>query len=114
MNAYVHQWEQIDGSWTGTGWVQPVRLMLGPPASGRGIDEELDIYDSRFTLGTGVINDLIELPFSSLQPVTLWLRAGDGREVEFSGRGISLEPTGEARFVEHKLGLPPRRLLALS
>jgi hypothetical protein len=101
LEAYVHQWERHEGCRVGTGWYRPVRLAIGAPAAGCEVHEELEIYRDRFTVGTKEVNDLIPLPFSDGGLVTLWLQGCDGREAEFSGRGVSIEAIGEARFVEN-------------
>jgi hypothetical protein len=29
LDAYVHQWELVAGIWKGTGWSQPVQIIMG-------------------------------------------------------------------------------------
>lgn len=100
LDAYVHQWELEFGAWLGTGWSRPVLLTLGPPASGIDTEDEFDIYNSRLELAGQPISDLVPLPFVDGGDEKLSFD-GSGGTVDFAGRGISVEPVGDARFIEY-------------
>jgi hypothetical protein len=29
LDAYVHRWERVEAVWKGTGWMQPVQIIVG-------------------------------------------------------------------------------------
>jgi hypothetical protein len=100
LEAYVHQWEEVNGLWTGTGWYIPVRFSIGNPASGNPINEELDLDGGCLTIDNSVNDNWLPLPFSAQGQVTLWFEPRYGGRVEFAGRDVTVEIVGEARFVE--------------
>jgi hypothetical protein len=101
LEAYVHHWEQKGREWMGTGWYQPIRLSIGAPASGPETETEADLYDGRLTVEAMVYRNVLPLPFSAKGQVALWLGLCDGRTIDVTGREVSIEAIGEARFVEN-------------
>ncbi len=100
LDAFVHQWVHMGGSWVGTGLSRAVRITLGPPATGSNLDEELDIYDCCLTLRGAVIRDLVPLPFFDDGDVSLSFDGRYGGTVAFAERGITVEPIGEGTYIE--------------
>jgi hypothetical protein len=102
MRAYVHQWEKIDGAWTGTGWMQPVRFIVGPTAKGDQEDAELELSEGGLAVGGVVHNNWVPLPFSAQGPVTLWWESWEHGRRALTGQDVRVETTGAATFVERK------------
>jgi hypothetical protein len=101
LDAYVHRWDAVGDSWTGTGWMQPVRILISD-VGGRSIAPALpvDISDGRLRVGTITHDNMVRFPFTALVVISLWLRLTNGDIVEFVGGGVQIDAVGEARFVE--------------
>ncbi len=100
LRAYVHQWEQVDGIWKGTGWSQPTSVTIGPPAIGKETTEEVDVSGGCLTVDCRVHNDWLPLPFSADGQVGLRFDLAEGGSIEFTGRNVRVEAVGKATYVE--------------
>ena len=101
LDAYVHRWEASGDSWHGTGWMQPVRILIsGARREQLAAALPLDIAGGRLRVGAITHRNVIPLPFSALDSVGLWLQLVDATIVEAEGSAVSVEPCGEANFVE--------------
>lgn len=100
LNAYVHRWDTLGDRWTGTGWLQPVRILMSD-VGGRSVAPVLpiDISDGRLRVGA-VTHDLVPLPFKGSHAINLWLQLTNADVLEFVGRGVAIDAVGEARYVE--------------
>ena len=101
LDAYVHRWDTVGESWTGTGSRQPVRILIRD-VGGRSIAPVLpvDISDGRLRVGTITHDNLVRLPFNASDAISLWLRLTNDDVVEFVGGGVQIDTVGEARFIE--------------
>jgi hypothetical protein len=101
LDAYVHRWNMVDGAWRGTGWVQPVRVLVsnvvGPwvaPVT------RVDISSGRLRVGDVIHDNTVELPFVASDSIEVWLQLASSEVVELAGLAVRIEPVGEARYVE--------------
>jgi hypothetical protein len=101
LDAYVHRWDAVGDSWTGTGWMQPVRILIRD-VGGRSTTPVLPINISDGRLGVGAIthDNLVRLPFNASDAIRLWIQLTNADVVEFMGSRVQIEVVGEARFVE--------------
>jgi hypothetical protein len=101
LDAYVHRWETLGASWTGTGWMRPVRILISDVGGGP-IARVLpiDISDGRLRVGTITHDNLVRLPFNASDAISLWLQLTNADVVEFIGHAVHIDAVGEARFVE--------------
>ena len=99
IDGYVHRWDLIDAECNGTGWIQPVRIVV----LGGAVDDPpglpADLYGGEIWAGAVHHSNLVPLPFRSLQPSKFRLKLAD-RELEVEGQSIVIEPTGEGRYVK--------------
>jgi hypothetical protein len=101
LDAYVHRWDMVGDSWTGTGWKQPVRIRVSDVGSSWIAPVlPIDISDGRLRVGTITHDNLVRLPFNASDVISLWLQLTNADVVEFVGRGVYIDVVGEARFVE--------------
>jgi hypothetical protein len=100
IDAYVHRWDRVDGRWKGTGWMQPIQIVLAN-ASNEGQPEcPVDLAGGEVRAGQIRHKNLVPLPFDSSGPATLRLELATGKVLDFNGRSLVIEPTGEGRYVE--------------
>jgi hypothetical protein len=101
LDAYVHRWDILGDAWTGTGWVQPVRILISD-VGGRSIAPVLpvDISYGRLRVGTISYDNMVRLPFNASDAIGLRLQLTNADVVEFIGRGVHIDAVGDARFVE--------------
>jgi hypothetical protein len=101
LDAYVHRWDTFGDSWTGTGWMQPVRILISDIGE-RAIAPLLpvDVSHGRLQVGTTCHSNLVRLPFNASSAISLWLQLMNADVLEFIGRGVHIDAVGEARFVE--------------
>ena len=104
INAYVHRWEQLDGCWRGTGWVQDLSIVV----SDAHVDETMprlpvSISDGRLRVGDNE-HEIVPTQFESGGPAALVLRFDSNHQVEVVGSTVQIHPIGPARYVED---LPP-------
>lgn len=101
LDAYVHRWETFGDSWAGTGWMQPVRILIRDAGSGSIAHVlPIDISNGRLQVGTITHDNMVRLPFNASDAISLWLQLTNADIVEFIGRGVRIDAVGEARFVE--------------
>lgn len=101
LNAYVHRWNEVNCEWRGTGWMQPVRILIrgalsvaAPPIT------PVDLRTGRLTVGTVTHDNLCPLPLASSLPVSLWLQLMTDEIIELVGAAIEIETVGVARYIE--------------
>jgi hypothetical protein len=102
LDGYVHRETKAASAARFEGGNQRVRISFRSMRFEGQIPEmPTDIYDGVLVLGGAEHNGLVPLPmrFEGEVKLTLTMR-DDGRELLFSGAGITLEAEGEFRFVE--------------
>jgi hypothetical protein len=101
LAAYVHRWERLGDQWRGTGWEQPVRMRT-ESAGGPLIVPALpaDISDGELRAEGLTQGDLVPLPFEAPGDFALKLRMVGGGVIDIIGRGLQIEPFGDASFIE--------------
>ena len=78
LTAYVHCWEASGESWLGTGWMQPVRILISGAGHGRpATDLPIDVADGRRRVGAITHDNFVPLPFSAVDSISLWNRHDD-------------------------------------
>jgi hypothetical protein len=101
LTAYVHRWEHRDGSWAGTGWTQPVTIVVRKPTMPIAtIETPVDVSDGSVRVNEAVHANLIPLAFEGVGAVRVRMQLVDGAVVEIAGDRVTLAATGDARFVE--------------
>jgi hypothetical protein len=100
LDAYVHRWDRVDGTWKGTGWTQPVQILLVEAANKRLPEPPVDLAGAEVRIGQLAHKDLLPLPFCSSGPATLRLELVTGEVLDLNGRNLIIEPIGEGRYVE--------------
>src|SRR3954471_18477925 len=72
LSAYVHRWEHRDGSWVGTGWMQPVRIVLKNARSQfQTLSTPTELTDGCIRVDETVYDNWVPLPFVATTPVAL-------------------------------------------
>ncbi|HYV17947.1 MAG TPA: hypothetical protein VFC25_02825 [Verrucomicrobiae bacterium] len=100
LDAYVHRWEQVDGCWKGTGWLQRVTAVLDD-SQASGIPEvPVELSDGVLRTGSATYDGLVPLPFSSSEPASLELTLQTGAQFRVAGVSIAITSTSEARYLE--------------
>jgi hypothetical protein len=101
INAYVHSWSRVGGTWKGTGWLQPVQIIL------KDATNVTSPSDLPVGLGSGSVrasetthDNVVPLPFTRPGPATLRLDLVTREVLEIKGRDIVIESTGDAIYVE--------------
>jgi hypothetical protein len=101
LTAYVHRWEQRDGSWAGTGWTQPVTIVVRKPTMPIAtIETPVDVSDGSVRVNEAVHDNLVPVPFESIGAVRVVMHLVDGAVIEVVGDQMKLAATGDGRFVE--------------
>jgi hypothetical protein len=101
LSAYVHRWEHRDGSWAGTGWTQPVTVVVSKPTMPIAtIEKPVDVSDGTVRLNEAVHDNLVPLPFEGIGMVRVVMRLVDGAVIEIVGDQMKLAAAGDAGFVE--------------
>jgi hypothetical protein len=101
LDAYVHRWELINGQWRGTGWEQPVRIVMQNavgPSNTCALPAAISAGELRANEATP--GNLVSLPFKSSAEFDLSLQLLGGGVVEISGRGLQIEAVGDGNFIE--------------
>lgn len=110
LDAYVHQWEYQGGESKGTGWMQPVTILV--KNTRQGIPRFVlpsAIDGGRLRISDTLHDGLVPLPFVAKHAVHLTIELVSGGVLEAAGDGVQLESTGRARYVEDLPGdLRPR------
>lgn len=101
LDAYEHRWEKRRDAWFGTGWRQPVRIVIKNVVN-RPIrfDNPVTISCGRLTTGSVEHDNGVELPFNSTEPIHLRLELTNAKLLEIVGSGLLAETAGEARYIE--------------
>jgi len=110
LRAFVHRWERRDGTWVGTGWVQPATITVSNPTMPvPAIETSVDVWNGSVRVDETVHDNLAPLPFEATGSVQVLMELVTGVVVEISGDQVTLAATGDARFVEDLLAdlLPP-------
>jgi hypothetical protein len=107
VNGYVHQWEQTDSGWRGTGWTQRIQITVlsasveTDRAGWSGESEDCpDIWDGTLHTASVAHENLLALPFAHDGHFRLDIDLNDGRSLRIAGRNIRVEGLGDADFVE--------------
>jgi len=100
LDAYVHQWERVDGLWTGTGWMQPVTLRLKAAVSATCLSLPVRVSEGSLSVGSARLGNLVPLPFAASEGGSLELVFVDGSQIELSCDAVTLSEAGPARYVE--------------
>jgi hypothetical protein len=105
LNAYVHRWQKRRDGWCGTGWSQPIRVLIKNVINCTvKFEGPVGISDGCLKIGAVEHDNGIELPYTSAEPAVLRLALVDANDIEIAGRGILVEAAGAARYIED---LPP-------
>jgi hypothetical protein len=51
LDAYVRHWDRVQGTWKGTGWIQPVQIVLVDAASDRQPELPVDLDGGEIRAG---------------------------------------------------------------
>jgi hypothetical protein len=100
LDAYVHRWNLVEGVWKGTGWMQPVQIIVGSGASAMMAEVPVDLDGGEVRTVDRTHDNLVPLPFTSSGPVSLRLELVTGEVLKIDGRNITIDPAGNARYVE--------------
>jgi hypothetical protein len=105
LDAYVHCWDDDGHQRRGTGWMQQIRVIV---ETGVGTVPEIavptPIVDGKLAIAHVAHSNLVPMPISSEEGVSLWIQLGTGETLEISGQSIHLECVGEPRYVEDLAG----------
>jgi hypothetical protein len=101
LDAYVHRWDLVDAEWRGTGWVQPVHIIITSSADSMICQVPVDIRDGEVRTVQSNYENLVPLPFAATGPVWLRLELVSGDVLAIAGRDITIDPAGEASYVEN-------------
>jgi hypothetical protein len=102
LDAYVHRTDGEPGISPGDGGVQRIRIKV----EGMTIEGEVGalpayVYEGSLVVGADTQDNMIPFPVVYTEPVRLSMMLGDdARVVVASGKGLSIEPESEFRFVE--------------
>ena len=99
--AYVHKSHGRPGVDPGTGWTQDVTIVIGDAhVASNSLNFPCDLTDGNLTVDLESWDNTIPLPLRRRGSVKLLLVGKWGGEVSLSGSEISLNPSGEATYVE--------------
>jgi hypothetical protein len=100
VDAYVHRWELVAGKWKGTGWKQPVQIIMVGATCARPSELPARLYTGEIRASQVKYDNMVPLPFALSEPVTLRLEFDTAELLEVCGRDIAIEPTGPGRYIE--------------
>lgn len=102
LDAYIHRWEKLGDEWRGTGWTQPVSIVVGGTVAGSFALPTLpvEISDGWLQLGTTAANGIVRLPLQTSGVVRIRLQLSTADVVELVGSEVRIEATAPARYVE--------------
>jgi hypothetical protein len=104
LEAYVHRTEGRPGIDPGTGWRMPVRMTIASATVVRAFrGDSLWIIDGAITVGSTVFENMIPVAFDSVDEIEMRFSGGEG-SLTVTGKGLRVEPTGEAEYVEEFSG----------
>jgi hypothetical protein len=113
LDAYVHQWERVAETWKGTGWSQPVQIIMGGATWERLPKLPADLDGGEILADRVAYDNMVPLPLALPEPVMLrlelkrWARARwpwsrrTVETLEVTGQGIAIESTGPGHYVEN-------------
>jgi len=82
--------------------MQPVRILISDAGHERpSAGLPIDVADGRLRVGAITHDNLVPLPFTAVDSISLWVQLANAATVEVAGAAVSVEPFGEARFVEN-------------
>src|SRR3954466_11398265 len=82
LSAYVHRWEHRDGSWVGTGWMQPVRIVLKNARSqSQTLSTPTELTDGCVRVGASTPSVAMRRPVSRCHPLQDRKHSRDERQV---------------------------------
>jgi hypothetical protein len=101
FDAYVHRWDAQASGWKGTGWSQPVRILVRN-AVGSLVVPVLPaaVSDGRLRLGDVERRNLVQFPLEFSGDIDLWLETVTADAVNVVGRGVRIEAMGDGRYLE--------------
>ena len=101
LDAYVHRWEQRNGEWAGTGWMQPVTIVVRTgTAPMTQFITPMEINDGYVRVNETVYQNLVRLPFQDDGAVQVVLEIADGAVLQFVGDHLTIAAIGDPQFVE--------------
>ncbi|HXS99308.1 MAG TPA: hypothetical protein VN915_01390 [Elusimicrobiota bacterium] len=101
LDAYVHHWDKSAGAWKGEGWRQPVLLSLtGELKPSQAAVAGAALETGEVQAGAVAHTHLIPLPLRATGPASVRLETMEGEVLDFAGRDLTIEATGEGTFVE--------------
>lgn len=101
LDGYVHQWEATPEGAVGTGWVVPVVIDVRGATALGGVELPSSVWDGELLAGYERRINLVPLPYSSTDDVSLILDLNSGARLELYGTAIRITAgPGEPRYVE--------------
>jgi hypothetical protein len=101
LEAYVHEWEHIDGVWQGTGWSRPCDLIIHGSSTDAVVPVPIAVSDGTLCVGPDEYNNLLPLPFHVSGFVGLRLDLTNGQSLALRGSGVELaQGSGESKMIE--------------
>jgi hypothetical protein len=94
VDAYVHRWDRVDGTWKGTGWIQPILIALVNASNETPLECPATLAGGEILAGQVTYENLVPLPFDSSGPATLQLELLTGKMLAFTGGNLVIEPMG--------------------
>lgn len=100
LEAYVHRWSKATGAWKGEGWSQPALISLTGTLDEAQRHGPAELDSGEVRAGEIVHSHLVPLPFRASGEATLRLELREGDVLDFAGRDLRIETTGEGRMIE--------------
>jgi hypothetical protein len=104
LEAYIHVSEGRPGIDPGTGWTMPVRMTIASATVVRAFEgDSLWIIDGAITVGSTVLDNECPVTFDVADEIEIRFSGGEG-SLTVVGKGLRVEPTGDAEYVEEFSG----------
>jgi hypothetical protein len=101
LDAYVHRWEHRHGGWVGTGWMQPVPIVVSNGTAPKTqFTTPAEIADGYVQVNDAIHHNLVRLPFQGDGAVRVVMELFDGAVLELAGDQVTVTAAGDARFLE--------------
>jgi hypothetical protein len=101
LDGYVHRWERLDEGWSGTGWMQNVRIVVSNAVGPSAVPPlPVDISDGQLHVGTVCHDNLVRLPLEASGAIRIWIQLTIADIVEFTGSAVRFEATAAGRYIE--------------
>jgi hypothetical protein len=101
LHGYVHRWEPLTDGWKGTGWIQPVRIVVSDPAAVPPVPLlPADVSEGGLHCDGIAPDAIVRLPFQAECAIRVRLHLITAEIFEVTGRGVSIETTQSGRYVE--------------